>query len=197
MQCVGIELGAQLGLRLEIGIGQGLLRGTQALPHLVSPCKPQTGGDVQGVFAQRVYLLDHRAQVLQMFCRLRCSGGNFGIHIFSVPQGGRIRHAQSLHTILQACQVVHAVKRQRGPVTGVGQGDGVHHQRNIFHRHGMRAQMCHRAKWRQGVGRHAAKAGLKTHIATKRSGNAHTACAIGAYGQRPQARAHRRRCPAR
>ena len=193
MDGVGVQLGTQGGLRFEVRIGQGLLRGTQGAPHLVGSGKPQTCGDVQRVFAQRVDLFHHRAQVLQMPCGLRRGRGDLGMHLFDVTQGGRIGHPQAFHTLVQTRQKIQTFKRQGGPVACIGLADGVHHQRRILHGHGMWPQMRHRTKGRQGVSRHAAKAGLQAHIAAKSGWDAHTASAIGAHGQRPQASGHRRR----
>ena len=117
--------------------------------------------------------------------------------MFGVTQGGRIRHPHAFDAPLQASQVVRAIKGQGCPITCIGQGDGIHHQGHVVHRHGMWPQMRHRAKRRQRIGRHPAKAGFQTHVAAKRSGNTHTACAIGAHGQRSQASTHRSGCATR
>ena len=50
--------------------------------------------------------------------------------------------------------------------------------------------MGYAAKRRQRVRRHAAKAGFQAKVTAKRSGYAHTACAVGAHAQRAHACGH-------
>ena len=46
VQGVCVQCLANGCLRRKVGVGQGLLLFTQSAPHLVSPGKPQTGGDI-------------------------------------------------------------------------------------------------------------------------------------------------------
>ena len=142
----GADLGPQLGFGLKVGVGHGLLLGTQAFPDGVGPQKPQAGGDVQRVFKTGVDLLHMRAQGLQLLHGSIDSSRDFGVHVVRITQGGRVRDAQAADAVFQAHGVVAGIWRQRCPVAGIGLLEHVGHQSGVAHAHGVWAQVRHRAK---------------------------------------------------
>ena len=131
-----------------------------------------------------------RAQRLQLLHGRIHGCGDFGVHIVRIAQSGRIGDPQATYAVFQTHGVVAGVRGQRCPVSGIGLLEHVGHQGGVAHAHGVRPQVRHRTKRRQGVGGHPSKAGFQAHVATKGRRNPHTACAIGAHTDGPQTCRH-------